>query len=86
MEALNPLPDTFQPGRLQTASLREQYTRQRISNDWEPKGFSRWQYMQGLLHSMSVLGGPDDREMASPERYRPTSPCQETPDCTCGRH
>jgi hypothetical protein len=86
MDQLTPLHDTFRPGTLKTTGLAEQYRRQRISNDWEPKGFERYQYQRALLRSMSVLGGPDDLEGASPERYRPTSPCQETPNCTCGRH
>ncbi len=86
MALLTPSDDSYQPNSLPTSSLARQYARQRISNDWEPNGFKRYQYQRALLREMSVLGGPDDKEMASPERYRPASACQETPDCSCGRH
>lgn len=85
MALLTPSDDSFTPNSLPVTGLGRQFTRQRLSNDWEPRGFKRYQYMRGLLHEMSVLGGPDDKEMASPERYRPASKCQDTPDCSCGR-
>jgi hypothetical protein len=70
---------------LPTASYAEQYRRQRISDDWEPKGFERYKYQRALLHEMPVLGGASDGLLAAPERYREATSCQDTLDCHCGR-
>lgn len=81
MEAL---PDSFRPEALKVTTPGQQFTRQRISNNWTPHGFERWQYMNALLKEMPVVGGPDDSFMDPPARYRPASPCMETLDCHCG--
>lgn len=55
--------------KLPVCSIVEQYHRQRISDDWEPAGFERYQYQRALLQEMSVLGGPDDQYGGNPDRY-----------------
>ena len=77
--------DTFSHQKLAATSLAEQHRRQRIRDGWEPRGFERYQYQRGLLHSMNTLGTiADDEQMVDPRRYEPISGCVESLDCTCG--
>ena len=79
-----PSHDTFSPHKLAATSLAEQYRHQRISDNWEPRGFERWQYQRALLHNMNLLGGINgDQELPGLQRYEPVSTCNETMDCHC---
>lgn len=76
--------DTFSHQKLGVTSLAEQHKRQRIRDDWEPKGFERYQYQRGLLHSMNVLGTiAHDEQLPEQRRFEPVSPCVESLECTC---
>lgn len=75
--------DTF-GGKLKECSYGEQYQRQRISDEWRPVGYERWQYMAALQNQMPILGGTNDHFGASPGRYREVTSCQDTLDCHCG--
>lgn len=81
---MEPLTDSLGAGSLRVANTAEQFSRRYISNNWTPRGFERWQYMNALLKEMPVVGGPDDGFLPPPIRYRPATPCQETLDCHCG--
>lgn len=67
MEPLNPSPSLK---KMPVTTLGEQYRRQRKDDAWRPRGFERYQYQSALLNEMPVLGGPDDRYGANPDRYR----------------
>ncbi len=75
--------DTF-PGKMRECSYPEQYHRQRLSDEWRPVGYERWQYMAALQNEMPVLGGPIDQFGANPGRYREVTSCQDTLECRCG--
>ena len=77
--------DTLRSSGMKATSYAEQYSRQRISDTWEPSGFQRYGYQRALLHEMPELGGPTDQLGGNPERYRPTSSCQDSLECQCGR-
>ena len=81
------LTDSFQHSQraLHVTRYGAQYRRQRVSDTWQPAGFSRYPYQKALLDAMPVLGGADDGLLRSPEDYRPASECSETLDCTCRR-
>lgn len=83
---MEPLNDSFHlNGPMKTTGIGTQYTRQRISTSWLPRGFERWAYQKALLEEMNMLGGPDDHFGRSPEDYRPVTGCSETLDCACRR-
>lgn len=56
---------------------QEQYTRQRISDTWQPNGFDRYAAMQVLLKEMHVLGGPTDEFGPAPRRFDPIGPLED---------
>ena len=74
MDTVNPHPDIQ---KMSTTTLAEQYTRQRISQEWQPKGYARYVQSKKLLDGMSILGGEGDNGGASPERFTPIGPLEE---------
>lgn len=80
MELLN---DSFHLHKMGQTPYHAQYRRQRISADWQPRGYERYRYQKALQDQMPVLGGASDGLLSSPERYTPVSECNETLDCTC---
>ena len=71
---------------LETQSYAAQYIRQRLAENWQPRGFNRFPNTKALLDEMPVLGGPFDLHGAgtNPQRYQPVPPCMENLDCHCG--
>lgn len=79
----NKTKNTRNPLAMAETNYIEQIKRQRVSPDWQPRGFERYQYQKALLDAMPVLDVVDGL-LVDATRYREAQSCMETLDCHCG--